>query len=197
MIVNALRQAVAGLRVLLVLSVLTGALYPLAVWAVARLAFPGQAGGSQVSAHGRTVGSALLAQPFPGPRWFHPRPSAAGPEGYDALASGASDLGPRNATLLRQVHARRAAAAARDGVAPGRVPPDALTASGSGLDPYISPRYARQQATRVARARGLAPRRVAALVGDHVRGRTLGFLGEPRVDVLELNVALDRLARRR
>ena len=187
---NVLRQAAAGLRVLLVLSVLTGALYPLAVWAVARLAFPHQADGSRVVVHGRTVGSALLAQDFPGPRWFHARPSAAGPRGYDTRASGGSNLGPENGTLLNEVKRRRAAAAEAG------VPPDALTASGSGLDPHISPGYAHQQVARVARARGLAQRRVSALVRDHTKGRTLGFLGEPRVNVLELNVALDRLARR-
>ncbi len=192
-----LRQAMAGLRVLLALTVLTGALYPLAVWAVAQLAFHGQADGSQVTSQGRTVGSALLGQSFAGARWFHPRPSAAGPHGYDALASGASNLGPENATLLRQVRQRRAAAAVGDRIPPARVPPDALTASGSGLDPYISPDYARRQGARVARARGLPRQRVAALVSDHVKGRMLGFLGAPRVNVLELNVALDGLTRQR
>ncbi|GHH72644.1 potassium-transporting ATPase KdpC subunit [Streptomyces sulfonofaciens] len=191
-----LRQAAAGLRVLVVLSLLTGALYPVAVWGIAQLAFEHGADGSRVGDRGRTVGSSLIGQDFSGPRWFHSRPSAAGPRGYDPLASGASDLGPENGTLLRQVRQRRAAAAAEDGVAPGRVPPDALTASGSGLDPHVSPGYARRQSARVARARGLPERRVAALVGDHVRGRLLGFLGAPRVNVLELNLALERLGRR-
>ncbi|MEO3767081.1 potassium-transporting ATPase subunit KdpC [Streptomyces sp. B8F3] len=192
-----LRQAVAGLRVLLALSVVVGALYPLAVWAVAHLAFPGQANGSKVTAHGRTVGSSLLGQDFTGRRWFHSRPSAAGSGGgYDALASGASHLGPRNRELLTQVRQRRAAAATRNGTTPSRVPADALTASGSGLDPHISPAYARQQATGVATARGLTDRQVRELVDDHVDGRVLGFLGESRVNVLELNLALERLARK-
>ncbi|MFW6725340.1 potassium-transporting ATPase subunit KdpC [Streptomyces sp. MAR4 CNY-716] len=195
MITNFLRQAAAGLRVLLALTVVAGALYPLAVWAVAHLAFPHQANGSKVTDHGRTVGSSLLGQDFTGRRWFHSRPSAAGSGGgYDALASGASNLGPRNHELLTQVRQRQAAAAARDGTAPSHVPAEALTASGSGLDPHISPRYARQQATRVATARGLADRRVRELVEDHVEGRVLGFLGEPRVNVLELNLALEQLA---
>ncbi|WP_326600377.1 potassium-transporting ATPase subunit KdpC [Streptomyces sp. NBC_01803] len=189
-----LRQATAGLRVLLALTAVTGVLYPLTVWAVARTAFPDQADGSRVQSGGRTVGSSLIGQPFSGVRWFHPRPSAAGEHGYDALASGASNLGPQSAELLRQVRHRRAAAAGDNGIAPQDVPPDALTASGSGLDPHISPAYARGQVSRVARARHLDERRVRALVDDHVEGRVLGFLGEPRVNVLELNAALDRLA---
>lgn len=189
-----LRQAAAGLAVLLALTVVTGVLYPLAVWAVAQTAFPHQADGSRQQARGRTVGSSLLGQDVRGEEWFHPRPSAAGQDGYDPLASGASNLGPSSPDLLRQVERRRAAVAARDGLAPDRVPPDALTASGSCLDPHISPAYARAQARRVARARGLAVRRVLALVNDHGEERILGFLGEPRVNVLELNIALDRLA---
>jgi potassium-transporting ATPase KdpC subunit len=188
-----LRQAAAGLRMLLVLTLLTGVVYPLAVWAAAQAVFPGQAEGSKAEAGGRTVGSTLIGQDFPGPRWFHPRPSAAGPHGYDPLASGASNLGPESRELLGQVRERRGAVAAADGLAPARVPPDALTASGSGLDPHISPAYARAQAPRVARARELPARRVRALVDDHVEERILGFLGEPRVNVLELNIALDAL----
>ncbi|MFF2650761.1 potassium-transporting ATPase subunit KdpC [Streptomyces sp. NPDC058045] len=197
MTANFLRQAAAGLRVLLALTVVVGVVYPLAVWAVGQLAFPHQAGGSKVSHQGRTVGSSLIGQDFTGPAWFHPRPSAAGKGGgYDPLASGASNLGPENRKLLAQVEQRRTAAAAENKVTASRVPPDALTASGSGLDPHISPQYARQQAARVATARGLAGARVRALVEDHVQGRVLGFLGAPRVNVLELNLALEQLARK-
>lgn len=188
------RQAAAGLRVLLIMTVLTGALYPLAVWGVAHLGLNHQADGSKVRFHGRTVGSSLVGQNASGPQWFHPRPSVAGPGGYDTLASGASNLGPDSDPLLREVEGRRATVAGQDRIAPGQVPADALTASGSGLDPHISPSYARQQAPRVAQARGLPERRVLALVNDHVKGRVLGFLGEPRVNVLDLNLALTRLA---
>ncbi|UGQ11656.1 potassium-transporting ATPase subunit KdpC [Yinghuangia sp. ASG 101] len=188
-----LRQALAGLRVLIVLTVVTGGLYPLAVWAVAQGAFDGQADGSKVNRDGRVVGSSLIGQNFTGPQWFQPRPSAAGANGYDPLASGASNLGPENPALLDAVETRRAEITAADQPGATPVPPDALTASGSGLDPHISPAYARLQAPRVAQARGLAPQTVEALVDDHVEGRVLGFLGESRVNVLELNLALDRL----
>ncbi|GHJ42310.1 potassium-transporting ATPase KdpC subunit [Streptomyces sp. TS71-3] len=191
-----LRQAAAGLRVLIALTLITGALYPVVVWGIAQLAFEHKADGSKVSLGGRTVGSRLIGQGFTGARWFHSRPSAAGPHGYDPLSSGASNLGPENRTLLGQVRQRRAAAADQDGIRPSRVPADALTASGSGLDPYVSPSYARRQTARVARARHLPEQRVAALVSDHVDGRMLGFLGAPRVNVLELNLALERLRRR-
>ncbi|RJK97573.1 potassium-transporting ATPase subunit KdpC [Vallicoccus soli] len=185
------RQSLAGLRVLLLLTVLLGVAYPLAVTAVAQVAFPRQAHGSMIELDGRTVGSSLVGQAFEGPEWFHGRPSAAG-DGYDALASGASNLGPENPDLLAAVEERRAAVAAQDGVDPDDVPPDALTASASGLDPHVSPEYARQQADRVASARGLDPAEVRGLVEEHVQGRTLGVLGAPRVNVLELNVALER-----
>ena len=192
------RQLLAAVRALLVLTAVLGVAYPLAVTGVAQVAFPHEADGSLVTADGRVVGSSLLGQPFtdadgrPLPQWFQPRPSAAG-DGYDATASSASNLGPENADLLALVQERRVAVAAADGVDPALVPPDALTASGSGLDPEVSPEYARQQAARVASARGLDAVQVRALVEDHVRGRQLGFLGEPRVNVLELNLALARL----
>ncbi|WP_435133469.1 potassium-transporting ATPase subunit KdpC [Actinacidiphila sp. bgisy144] len=193
------RQYVAALRLLVVLTVITGVAYPLAVTGIAQLAFPHRADGSLVAAHGRPVGSRLIGQRFdlppgggraagaPDPRWFQPRPSAGS---YDMLASGASNLGPNNPELVRTIKARRAAVAAFDGVRPAAVPADALTASGSGLDPDISPAYAYEQAARVARARGLRPAAVRALVAAHVQGRELGFLGERRVDVLQLNRAL-------
>jgi K+-transporting ATPase ATPase C chain len=195
----ALRRYAAAFRVLFVLTVILGVAYPLAVTAIGRLAFADQASGSLVSVDGQVVGSSQLGQAFadadgePLPQWFQPRPSAAG-DGYDALSSSASNLGPNNAELVELVAQRRAAVAAFDGVDPASVPPDALLASGSGLDPDISPEYARQQAPRVADARGLEPAQVRELVDDHVEGRVLGLLGAPTVNVLELNLALDQLA---
>jgi K+-transporting ATPase ATPase C chain len=192
MLLSFARQSLAGLRVLLALTLVTGVLYPLAVLLVAQGLFPRTANGSLVTADGRVVGSSLIGQSVDDPRYFWPRPSAAG-DGYDALASGASNLGPENPELVAQVRQRRADVAAADGVDPADVPPDALTASGSGLDPHISPAYARQQVARVARARGVGAEQVAELVDAHTQGRQLGFLGEPRVNVLELNLALDGL----
>lgn len=200
------RQTLAGLRVLLVLTVLLGVVYPLAVFAVGQVGMRWQANGSLLRADGShatsvsagagtdnpVVGSALIGQQFTGDEWFHPRPSAAG-DGYDTLASAGSNLGPRNPELVAAIGARRVEVAAADGVAPGDVPADALTASGSGLDPHISPAYAAQQVDRVAAARGLDPAEVTALVAAHTQGRDLGVLGEERVTVLELNVALDAL----
>jgi K+-transporting ATPase ATPase C chain len=192
----ALRQVGAAVRALLVLTVVLGLAYPLLMTGIAQAFFPGQADGSLVRHDGRLVGSALIGQQFTGahgrplPRYFQPRPSASG---YDPLASGASNLAPTSRELVAQVRARRTALSRQDGVAPGAVAPDAVTASGSGLDPQISPRYAAQQVQRVARARGVAPARVRALVRENTQGRGLGFLGEPAVNVLELNLALDRL----
>ena len=186
------RQSVAGLRLLLAMTLLLGLLYPVAIWGFGRL-MPG-ADGSFVTSNGREVGSSLIGQSFEGAQWFHARPSEAG-DGYDALASAASNLGPENADLLATIEERRTAIAALEGVAPGRVPPDAVTASASGLDPHISPEYARLQVARVARERGLPEAEVASLVERLVQGRTLGFLGEPRVNVLELNLALGSAAR--
>ncbi|TDC78432.1 potassium-transporting ATPase subunit KdpC [Streptomyces hainanensis] len=184
------RQTAAGLRMLLVLTVLLGALYPLAVWGVSQLAFHHRAEGSLIHHEGRVVGSSLIGQRFTGRGWFHPRPSAAGAEGYDPRASGASNLGPDNPELLDRVHRRRDAVSHADGVPAAEVPPDALTASASGLDPHVSPDYAHRQAARVADARGLDVRRVTELVDAHTGGRVLGFIGAERVNVLELNLAL-------
>nr|WP_216094558.1 potassium-transporting ATPase subunit KdpC [Jiangella alba] len=187
-----LRQSWAGLRVLVLFTVILGVAYPLAVTGVAQVAFGDQAGGSQVTHDGEVVGSSLIGQPFDGEQWFHPRPSAAG-DGYDTLASGGSNLGPESAELLATVEERRAAVAEENGVDPADVPPDAVTASGSGLDPHISPAYAEIQVDRVAEARGLDPAEVRELVDDHTQGRVLGFLGGERVNVLELNLALEDL----
>jgi len=193
------RQTWAGLRALLVLTVLLGVVYPLAVTAVAQVAFPWQANGSLVSSSGERVtsrgeaaGSVLVGQAFDGPEWFHPRPSAAG-DGYDSLASAGSNLGPLHPDLLATVQERRATVAAAEGVDPADVPADALTASGSGLDPDISPAYAALQVARVAGERGLSDDAVRALVDDATSGRDLGVLGEPRVNVLRLNLALQTM----
>ena len=194
------RQTWAGLRVLLVLTVLLGFVYPLAVTGIAQVAFPWQAQGSLVSSTGERVtsrddaaGSLLIGQGFDGPEWFHPRPSAAG-DGYDTLASAGSNLGPFNADLLAAIEERRTAVADAEGIDPADVPVDALTASGSGLDPDISPEYAQLQVARVARERGLSPDEIRELVDDATVGRDLGVLGEPRVNVLHLNLALHTMA---
>ena len=198
------RQTWAGLRVLLVLTVLLGIAYPLAVTGIGQVVFPWQANGSLLAAdgshvnsvaggsQGAAIGSALVGQSFAGPTWFHARPSAAG-KGYDTLASAGSNLGPNNPDLLTTVQGRRVQVAAEDGVDPSSVPADAVTASGSGLDPEISPAYAREQVARIAAARGLSADTVAALVESSVEGRTLGILGEPRVNVLALNLALTKM----
>jgi potassium-transporting ATPase KdpC subunit len=188
-----LRYLLVSLRTLVVLTVVLGIAYPATVLVVGQLAFHHNADGSLVTVDGTAVGSSLIGQQFTGPQWFHPRPSAAG-DGYDAMASSASNLGPTSGTLLREVEQRKAAASKVDGVSPSDVPPDALTASGSGLDPHISPAYAQQQVARVAAARGLTPAQVQQLVDQNTQGRMLGFLGEPVVNVLQLNLALQSLA---
>jgi K+-transporting ATPase ATPase C chain len=194
-----LGQHLAAIRALLVLTVLLGLVYPLAVTGIGQLVFEHRANGSLVTSAGQAVGSSLLGQNAtdaggrPLPQWFQPRPSAAGKTGYDPTSSGASNLGPTNSDLLAAIDQRRTEIAAFNGVALDQVPPDAVTASGSGLDPQISPAYARLQVSRVARARGLDPATVRRLVDDHTQGRILGLLGRPRVNVLELNVALQLL----
>jgi K+-transporting ATPase ATPase C chain len=194
-----LRQLAAGTRALLVLTVLLGLAYPLLMTGAAQLLFHDNADGSMVTARGRPVGSDLIGQAFtvpgtgrPDPAYFQSRPSAAG-TGYDPLATGASNLALDNRVLVEAVRRRQAAAAALDGVARNRVAPDAVLASGSGLDPQISPQYAAEQVARVARVRHLPRAQVRALVDRSTQGRTLGFLGEPRVNVLLLNLALDAL----
>lgn len=190
------RFSLAGLRLLVAATVLLGVAYPLAVTGIAQVALPWRADGSLVTADGdhtddpaRAVGSALIGQPVDDDGLFWPRPSAAG-DGYDPLSSGGTNLGPESPELAEAIEARRAEVAAREGVAEGLVPPDALTASASGLDPHISPAYADLQVDRVARVSGLTPGAVRALVERHTAGRTLGILGEPRVDVLALNTAV-------
>ena len=185
---SALRPAAV---LLLLFTLLTGLAYPLGVTGLAQLLFPDQANGSLVhDASGRVVGSRLLGQRFDGDQWFHGRPSAAG-DGYDGTASSPSNLGPTSPALLDAVAERVAAYREENGLADdAAVPVDAVTASGSGLDPQISVANARLQAPRVATARGLAESQVLALVDQHTVGRRLGFLGEPGVDVLALNRAL-------
>ncbi|MFJ6382999.1 potassium-transporting ATPase subunit KdpC [Kitasatospora sp. NPDC092039] len=199
-----LRTHFTALRVLLVLTVVLGIVYPLLVTGISQVAFDDRANGSPVKSDGREVGSSLIGQSFdlpkknpadpdeearPDPQWFQPRPSAAG-TGYDASSSAASNQGPNSEDLLKAVDDRRAAVAAFDGVDPASVPADALTASGSGLDPHISVAYAEEQVNRVAKARDLPVETVDKLVEKYTEGRSLGFLGDGGVNVLLLNKAL-------
>jgi K+-transporting ATPase ATPase C chain len=178
----------------LLLCLVTGMLYPAVVTGLAQLLFPWQTHGSLVMAHGRVVGSALIGQPFTRPEYFHPRPSAAG-QGYDATASGGSNKGPTDRTLANTLIAGAVERTVeQDGAVRGHVPADMVTASASGLDPHISPANAELQVVRVARARGMPADSLRALVRRHTEGRQFGILGEPRVNVLLLNLALDSLA---
>jgi len=181
----------------LVLAVVTGGLYPLLVWAVAQGLFPTKAQGSLVvDANGVIRGSRLIGQGFAGERYFHSRPSAAGANGYDASSSGGSNLGPTSQKLRDLIQERVAVYRAENGVPEtNAVPADAVTASASGLDPHISPANAKIQATRVARVRGLTPSQVETLIAAHTDPAGLGFLGQPGVNVLTLNLALDHGAR--
>lgn len=184
------RQLLVATRLLLAMTVILGIGYPLLVLGVGRLIAPSAANGSLVKSGGDTVGSSLIGQTFTDPKWFQGRPSAAGADGYDATASGGSNLSADSDVLLKAVKDRRAAVARADGVAESAVPPDAVTASGSGLDPDISPAYALIQVNRVATARGLDPIVVRNLVESKVTKPIFGFIGQERVNVLELNVAL-------
>jgi len=193
------RTTGVAVRAMLVFTLVLGVGYTLLVTALGQIALPWQADGSRVTdASGETVGSALIGQSFEDPdgnafpEYFQSRPSAAG-DGYDGGASSGSNLGPENADLITAIEERRAAIAELEGVDPAQIPADAVTASGSGLDPHISPAYAMLQAPRVAEERGLDVAEVRAVVDAHTQQRDLGFLGEPRVNVLELNLALDAL----
>ena len=187
---SSLRQLVASLRMLLVLTVLLGVLYPAVVWGIGRVGLSDQADGSLVTRDGVVVGSSLLGQNFQDPKWFHGRPSASD---YAGGVSGGSNLA---ATADDQVKAVRERQGAWSGVGEGSAPADALTASGSGLDPHVSPANALAQVSRVAAANGLDEAVVRGLVDAHTQGRSLGFLGEPRVNVLELNLAVEAAAQR-
>jgi potassium-transporting ATPase KdpC subunit len=177
----------------LILTALTGVAYPLVVTGIAQVVFPTQASGSLLVKDGKAVGSTLIGQSFSDPRHFWSRPSATTPQPYNGLASGGSNLGPLNPALMDGIKARIDALRAADPTNKAPVPVDLVTASASGLDPDISLAAAYYQAPRVARARGLEPQAVRALVAAHARGRWLGILGEPRVNVLDLNLALDTL----
>ncbi len=182
-----------ALRTTLVTLVVTGLLYPLAVTGLAMVLFPARAHGSWATdERGQVVGSELLAQPFSSPGYFQPRPSAAGQNGFDPTASSGSNLGPTSKKLRDGAAAVLKKLEAENPTAPRPVPAELVTASASGLDPHLSPEAAQWQVARVAAARGLAEERVRAVVKAHTEGRTLGFLGEPRVNVLLLNLALDR-----
>ena len=177
----------------LVFSVLTGLLYPLVVTGLAQIVFPHQANGSLIIFKGQAVGSELIGQPFDEPKYFWGRPSATSPFPYNAAASSGSNLGPSNPVLVTEAQTRIAALKAADPTNTLLIPVDLVTSSGSGLDPNISIAAALYQVSRVARARGLSESAIRAVVSKFTEGRQLGFLGEPRVNVLELNLALDGL----
>jgi K+-transporting ATPase ATPase C chain len=202
---NIVQQHIAALRLLLIFTVITGIIYPVFMWGIAQAAFNKQANGSMVSSHGRVVGSSLLCQEFvdakgnPLPQYFQPRPSDAIPSpapkndyGCDPSYSAASNLGPNNPALVTLIKQRQQQIAKFDHVSIAQIPADAVTTSGSGLDPDISPANAAIQVDRVAAARHVSPAAIRALVAQYTQGRVIGFLGEPRVDVLNLNIALDQ-----
>jgi K+-transporting ATPase ATPase C chain len=188
MLRNQLRPAIV---MTLLLCVITGFVYPGVVTGIAQVVFPRQSNGSLVSVNGRVVGSELIGQAFTQPKYFHPRPSAAG-RGYDATASGGTNKGPTDAKLADTLIAQAVDSAVKnDGAVKGRIPTDMVTSSASGLDPHISPANAYLQVARVARARHADSAMVRALLDRHVEARQFGFFGEPRVNVLLLNIALD------
>jgi len=187
-----------ALRAMLVLTAVLGVGYPLAITGIGALALPAQANGSTETVDGDPVGSALIGQSFsdadgnPLPEWFQPRPSAAG-DGYDGGASSGSNYGPENADLIAAIEERKTQIAEFNSVDPDDIPADALTASASGLDPHISPEYALLQVERIAAERNLAVDDVRSLVDNHIQARDIGYLGEPTVNVLQLNIALEAL----
>ena len=187
-----LKQFIPGMRIMLALTVLTGLLYPGVVTGLSQLLFRHQANGSLIMKDGHVVGSSLIGQSFTQREYFHARPSAAGNDGYDASASSGSNLGTTSKKLIDRVKADVDRVRQENPDYQGPIPADMVTASGSGLDPHISPASAQVQAARVAKARGLAVGQVNQLVAQHTEGPALGFIGDPRVNVLELNLALDK-----
>jgi potassium-transporting ATPase KdpC subunit len=185
-------QLAPAFRLMLIMTVLTGLVYPGVVTGLCQILFPKQANGSLVNVDGRVVGSSLIGQRFTRPEYFHPRPSAAGNDGYDPTASGGSNYGPTNQKLIDRVKASAAQFRQENPKFTGPIPADLLTASGSGLDPEISPAAAEAQAARVAESRQTTIDQVRRIITSHTRPSDLGLLGEPRVNVLELNLALDK-----
>jgi K+-transporting ATPase ATPase C chain len=188
------QQLGTGFKMMLVLTVLTGLLYPGVVTGLCQVFFPARANGSLVVANGHVIGSELIGQNFKKPEYFQPRPSAAGNDGYDPMASGASNLGPTSQKLADRVKDSVASFRKNNPDYTGPIPADLVTASGSGLDPDISPASAEAQAARIAKARGIPVEQVRNLIVGHTQGRDLGFMGDPRVNVLEINLALDQAA---
>jgi len=185
------KQLIPGLRMTIVLSVLTGLIYPGIVTGLCQLLFQRQANGSLVMRDGRVVGSALIGQNFASPGYFQPRPSAAGNDGYDPTASSGSNLGPTSQKLADRVKESVEKFRRENPAFKGSIPADLVTTSASGLDPHLSPASVEAQVARVARARGVTVERIRELAAQYTEGRTLGFMGEPRVNVLLLNLALD------
>ena len=185
------QQIAPGFKMMLVLTVLTGLIYPAVVTGLCQVLFPAKANGSLIVRNGQVVGSELIGQNFKKPEYFQPRPSNAGSDGYDPTATGASNLGPTSQKLADRVKDSVASFRKNNPDYTGPIPADLVTASGSGLDPEISPASAEAQVPRIAQARGVDVRQVLDLVAKHTKGRDLGFLGEPRVNVLNINLALD------
>jgi len=182
-----------AIMITLILTVICGLIYPFAITGIAQVVFPRQANGSLTMMNGQAIGSDLIGQNFASPKYFHPRPSAAGDKGYDGMASGGSNLAPTNPALDKRLAESAAAFRKENPGYTGSIPADAITASGSGLDPHISVRNAELQMARVAKARGLSADKVRALIEQNTDRADLGFLGEPGVRVLQLNLALDHL----